>query len=46
MIKEAGGYVTGLDGKPDMLATGGIVAGNEQIHRALCGVLTECAKAA
>ena len=46
MIKEAGGYVTGLGGKPDMLATGGIVAGNEQIHRALSGVLKECAKAA
>jgi myo-inositol-1(or 4)-monophosphatase len=46
LIKEAGGYVTGLGGKPDMLETGGIVAGNEQIHRALRGVLTQCAKAA
>ena len=46
LVKEAGGYVTGLGGKPDMLETGGIVAGNEQIHRALRGVLTQCAKAA
>jgi myo-inositol-1(or 4)-monophosphatase len=46
LIKEAGGYVTGLTGKPDMLTTGGIVAGNEPVHRALCGVLKECAKAA
>ena len=46
MVKEAGGYVTGLGGKPDMLETGGIVAGNEQIHRALRGVLTQCTKAA
>ena len=46
MIKEAGGYVTGLGGKPDMLETGSIVAGNEQIHRALSGVLKECTKAA
>ncbi len=46
LIKEAGGYVSSLGGKPDMLATGGIVAGNEQVHRALSGVLKECAKAA
>ncbi len=46
MVKEAGGYVTGLGGKPDMLETGGIVAGNEQIQRALRGVLTQCTKAA
>ncbi len=46
MVREAGGYVSGLNGKQDMLATGGIVAGNEEIHRALSGVLAESAKAA
>ena len=46
IVREAGGYVTGLTGKPDMLSSGGIIAGNEQIHRALSRVLRECAAAA
>ena len=46
MVREAGGYVSGLNGKQDMLETGGIIAGNADIHRALSTVLKECAKAA
>ena len=33
LIREAGGYVTDLDGGEAMLETGDIVAGNEAIHR-------------
>lgn len=46
MVKEAGGFVTGLDGKPDMLTSGGIVAGNETIQRTLRKTLGECAAVA
>ena len=35
LIREAGGYVTDLDGGEAMLETGGIVAGNEAVHRQL-----------
>ena len=43
MVREAGGFVTGLTGKPDMLSSGGIIAGNEQIHRAVSRLLSACA---
>jgi len=33
LVREAGGYVTDLDGGGDMLAKGEICAGNETIHR-------------
>jgi len=46
MVKEAGGFVTGLGGKPDMLSSGGIVAGNETIQRTLRTTLLKCAAAA
>jgi len=35
IIREAGGYVSGIDGKRDMLETGAIIAGNEAIQREL-----------
>lgn len=35
LIKEAGGFVSDLEGGQEMLAGAGIVAGNETIHRAL-----------
>ncbi len=35
LIREAGGYVTDLDGGEGMMQSGGIVAGNEAIHREL-----------
>ncbi len=45
MVREAGGFVTGLGGKPDMLETGGIIAGNDTILRTLRATLDECAAA-
>ena len=45
LVREAGGYVTDLDDGEAMLATGGILAGNEAIHRALLHVLKEAGKA-
>ena len=41
LVREAGGYVTDLEGKEAMLATGDIIAGNEIIHRDLLKALTE-----
>ena len=35
LIREAGGYVTDLDGRDDMFERGHLVAGNEVIHKAL-----------
>src|ERR1700750_2996043 len=35
LVREAGGFATDLDGRDDMLKTGGILAGNENIHREL-----------
>ena len=37
LVREAGGFVTDLDGRDDMLKTGGILGGNEDIHRELLG---------
>ena len=39
LIREAGGYVSDLDGGTAMFDTGTIVAGNEYIHKALREVL-------
>jgi myo-inositol-1(or 4)-monophosphatase len=39
LVREAGGYVTDLQGKDAMLTTGDIIAGNEIIHRDLLGAL-------
>jgi myo-inositol-1(or 4)-monophosphatase len=35
LIREAGGFVSDLDGGTDMLDKGNIVAGNEAIHKVL-----------
>jgi myo-inositol-1(or 4)-monophosphatase len=35
LVREAGGYVTDLDGKDAMFETRGIIAGNEFMHGAL-----------
>ena len=45
LIKEAGGFVGDLDGGPDALATGNIVAGNAKLFEPL-GALLRQAKAA
>ena len=39
LVREAGGYVTDLQGKEAMLTTGDIIAGNETIHRDLLSAL-------
>jgi myo-inositol-1(or 4)-monophosphatase len=39
LVREAGGYVTDLDGAEGMLTKGDIIAGNETIHRNLLGLL-------
>jgi myo-inositol-1(or 4)-monophosphatase len=45
LLREAGGFVTDLEGSDDMLTTGGILAGNDAIHRELLQVLKEVGKA-
>jgi len=35
LVREAGGFVSGADGRQDMLKTGAIVCGNEAVHAAL-----------
>lgn len=39
LVREAGGYVTGLDGGPVDIATGAVLAGNAHIHGQLHKVL-------
>jgi myo-inositol-1(or 4)-monophosphatase len=39
LVKEAGGFVSDRKGGQDMLDSGGVVAGNELIHRALLKTL-------
>jgi myo-inositol-1(or 4)-monophosphatase len=39
LVREAGGFATDLDGRDAMLTTGGIIAGNEAIHRDLLRLL-------
>jgi myo-inositol-1(or 4)-monophosphatase len=45
LVREAGGFITDLDGREAMLATGGILAGNDDVHRALLRVLKDVRKA-
>jgi myo-inositol-1(or 4)-monophosphatase len=44
LVREAGGFVTDLDGRDDMLKTGDILAGNEAIHRELLQVLKQSSR--
>jgi myo-inositol-1(or 4)-monophosphatase len=39
MIREAGGFVSDFDGRDKIFETGGIVAGNEDVHRRLLTIL-------
>jgi myo-inositol-1(or 4)-monophosphatase len=41
LIREAGGFVSDLDGRDRMLETGGIMAGNENVHRRLGAILAK-----
>ena len=44
MVREAGGYVTDLDGNDAMFAKGHIIAGNEMLHQELLATLKAAAK--
>ena len=44
LVREAGGFVSDLDGKDEMMTKGHIVAGNESIQRSLLTVLKDAAK--
>jgi myo-inositol-1(or 4)-monophosphatase len=39
MVREAGGFITDLDGGEAMFATGDIIAGNETMHREVLALL-------
>jgi myo-inositol-1(or 4)-monophosphatase len=45
LVREAGGYVSDLDGKDAMLAKGHIMAGNETMHRELLRLVRDAVKA-
>jgi myo-inositol-1(or 4)-monophosphatase len=45
LVREAGGFVTGIDGGEIALTSGGIVAANEAIHRDLLRTLNETRRA-
>ncbi len=45
LVREAGGFITDLDGCDDMIKTGGILAGNEDIHREMLRALRDAQKA-
>src|SRR5262249_33978757 len=45
LVREAGGFVTDLDGRDDMIKTGGILAAGEDIHRQMLRALKEAPKA-
>jgi myo-inositol-1(or 4)-monophosphatase len=45
LVREAGGFVSDPDGGETMLTTGGILAGNEFIHRELMALLKAAGKA-
>lgn len=44
MVREAGGFVTDLDGHDAMFAKGHIAAGNEPLHKELLTILKSAAK--
>jgi myo-inositol-1(or 4)-monophosphatase len=41
LVREAGGFISDLEGRDDMIKTGGIVAANEDIQRELLRVLKQ-----
>lgn len=44
LVREAGGYVSDLDGNDAMFAKGHVIAGNETLHRELLQALKQAAK--
>jgi len=43
LVREAGGFVTDMDGKNDMLKSGNIIAANDQLHGTLSKILAKSA---
>jgi myo-inositol-1(or 4)-monophosphatase len=41
LVREAGGFVSDLDGDGDIFAKGQVVAGNDTMHRALLRLLKQ-----
>jgi myo-inositol-1(or 4)-monophosphatase len=41
LVREAGGFVTDLEGREDMIKTGGILVANEDIHRQMLRALKD-----
>ncbi len=41
LVQEAGGLVTGMDGKSDMLESGSVIAGNNYIQKHIQGLLKD-----
>ena len=46
LVREAGGFVSDLDGRADIFKTGHVVAGNDTMHRELLRLLKEAGKEA
>ncbi len=46
LVREAGGFVSDIDGRDAILQTGNVVAGNETMHRELLRLLREAGKTA
>src|SRR6201993_1602740 len=46
LVREAGGYISDLDGGDAILSKGNVAAGNEAMHRELLRLLREAGKAA
>ncbi|MGD9846997.1 MAG: inositol monophosphatase family protein [Variibacter sp.] len=44
IVREAGGFVTDIDGGDDVLGKGSVICGNDVIHRELLTVLRKAAK--
>ena len=42
LVREAGGFVTDLDGRPEMMASGDVLAANETLHDSLGQLLRAC----
>jgi myo-inositol-1(or 4)-monophosphatase len=41
LVREAGGYVTEIDGKKKMMKSGSILAANDQLHLPLGNLLRD-----
>lgn len=46
LVREAGGAVSDIDGSGRMLETGNILAANDRLHGALCGVMAKAGRPA